>query len=445
MEGRSHRPVFEPGLCEPCGVCRGACPAASFPDLLPEEGSLRGVLKPAPFSEKALPPCREACLLGQDISGYLECLAQGDRDGAFEIIAKDNPLPSVLGHVFHRPCEAACARCKLNRAPRIRDLKAFAAGGKPPPPRRGSRAKGLRTAVVGSGPAGLGAAWRLAQQGATVRLFEAEKVAGGLLAWAIPPFRLPREALGRDLERILALGVELELGRKVTPEEVRALQEEGWGIVLACGAPLPAEMALPGQHLPGVFQGLDFLRRAALGPEPELEDPVLVVGGGNAAMDAARWVLRRGKRALLSYRRGPQEMPAYEEEVDLARREGLEFLFWTCPVNLEPGEDGRIRAVRLARTSPAGQDKDGRAGFQVQPEEVTRVEAGSLILAVGQRREERLWKEGLGLSSLSPGPSGQLASGIYGAGDLVTGPATVLEAVAGGIRCAEAMMKEKGL
>ena len=351
--------------CVPCGICTGGCPSRVFKDLLPESATLRGQL--GETAQAGQPLCQEACPLGQDIKGYVGSIAHGNQEEALEIILRDNPMPSVLGYVCHHPCEGACHLNSLTRSPRLRELKAYAARAPRPPagPHRGPSRP--RVAIIGSGPAGLAAAWHLAREGASVTVYEAERVAGGLLGWAIPSFRLPSGALQTDLNYILSFGISLKLGHRVTPEEVGSLLSHEDAVILACGAPLSFRPGIPGLELSGVCLGLDFLRQAALGPEPILDEPIAVVGGGNAAMDVARWVLRRTKGVTLFYRRDQEDMPAYGEEISAARNEGLTMVYRVEPQCLLSDERGRCRGIRLQKTLPGEMGPDGRRLFLPDP------------------------------------------------------------------------------
>jgi NADPH-dependent glutamate synthase beta subunit-like oxidoreductase len=440
-EGRTHRPVIQKDACGPCGVCRGACPSTAFPGLGREKDTLRGSLPP-PHGMK-LAPCQEACPIGQDIPGYVQRLAEGDQSGALSIILRDNPLPAVLGQVCHHPCQAFCASALIQRPPMIRDLKRYAAQAKRPMANRTPLKPGLKVAIVGSGPAGLSAAWYLARAGATVTLYEAEKTPGGLLAWAIPPFRLDRNALALDIDYILSFGIDLRVGARLSGKEVSHLLREGSRVILACGAPKSASFNGQGLDLPGVWPGMDFLRQAALGPPPALTDPVLVIGGGNGAMDAARWVARQGLAVTVVYRRDRGEMPAYDEEIAAAEQEGVRFRFRAQPLSFHPGDNGRLGRIQFAETAPAGCTPDGRRQFGTVKDSIFDLSAGSAVVAVGQVSEAPVWADQLGLKGLTPDASGFLSPGLYATGDLVTGPATVVEAMAGGIGCARAILKER--
>ncbi|MCB2226788.1 MAG: FAD-dependent oxidoreductase [Desulfarculaceae bacterium] len=443
MEGRTHVPQVNEDICGYCGVCRGACPALASPDLSAgESDTMRAALAPAaPGKGADLPPaCQAACPLGQDINGYLACLAEGDQAGALEIILRDNPLPSVLGHVCHHPCQQACLSSRFQAPPSIRDLKRFAALAPRPTAVRPQGPAMAKVAVVGAGPAGLAAAWELARNGAAVTVYDAKPVAGGMLAWAIPEFRLPREALKTDLEYVQAFGVELALSQALTPQEVKKMRQDCDAVILACGAPKAKAAGLPGDDLAGVWPGLDLLRDAALGPAPSLASPVVVVGGGNVALDAARWALRSGAEVTLVYRRDREQMPAYAEEIAAAEAEGLKFRFRAAPVAVEG--DGAASGLKVQATAPGQPGEDGRVVFEPSADSEEVIPAQTVILALGQDSEAPAWAEGLGLGGLEPGENGKLAESLYAVGDLVTGPATVVEAMAGGIAAARAILEE---
>lgn len=445
MQGRTHKPQLDPERCGVCGVCRGACPGQVFEDLVKEEETLRDRLSDAIKGRDAAGPplCRDVCPLDQDISGYIHCLAQGDPQGALAVILQHNPLPAVLGHVCHHPCESACAGGVFDRPTRIRELKRFAAmAPRPPVSRWQGESKGT-VAIVGSGPGGLAAAWALAREGFGVTIYEAMPVAGGLLAWAIPDFRLPRQALEEDLNYILAHGVELRLNSSLSPEGVMDLKKRHRAVILACGAPHPNAVQLPGFDLGGVWQGLDFLREAALERLPQIESPVVVIGGGNAAMDSARLALRLGFQVTLIYRRDRDQMPAYEEEVGAAEAEGLKMVFRAQPVSLEGTGTDQVDRVRLVDTLPGDVGEDGRKQFAPLDGTEYETPAKTVILALGQQSEAGSWAAGLGLDRLTPNAAGRIAPGFYAVGDLTTGPATVVEAMAGGIAAAKDIIAEE--
>ena len=404
---------------------------------------MRGRLAPLSGARQGaeMPPCQEACPLGQDIPGYLAALAQGDQTGALQIILRDNPLPSVLGHVCHHPCQSACMRGQVAGPPPVRALKLFAAAAPRPQVTPAAARPGVKVAVIGSGPAGLAASWALARQGVAVTVFDSQPVAGGMLAWAIPSFRLPRQALATDLAYIQAHGVQFQLGREISPDQLAGLRQEYSAVILACGAPQATPAPLQGTELAGVWLGLDYLRQVALGDAPQLKDPVAVVGGGNVAVDAARAARRAGHEVKMLYRRDREQMPAYGEEVGAALDEGVELTCLCQPARLLGDGQGKLSGLEVEDTCLAPEEADGRAGFVVKSDTGRMVEAGSVILALGQQSQAQLWASALGLA----GPAletGKVAPGVWAAGDLVTGPATVVQAMAGGLACARAIVEE---
>lgn len=444
MSGRGAHPVLRPEACGVCGVCAGGCPALVLGDLGGDDETRRGVLaqRAAGATPSDLAPCRVACPLGQDVPAYLARLARGDREGALGVILEHNPLPAVLGHVCHQPCQAACLAGAVTAPPAIRELKRYAALAGRPPLKPHVRRRPGRVAVLGSGPAGLGAAWVLARGGLLVTIYEAEDRAGGLLAWGIPPFRLPPAALQADLDHILAQGVRLELNRRLEPAQALKLRRDHLAVILACGAPRPRRVDLAGADLDGVHLGLDFVKACALGRPPDLRPPVLVVGGGNLSLDAARWALRLAREVTLVYRRDQEHMPAFAEEIAQARAEGLAMLLRRQPLAIEGGE--RVQGLRLAACAPGQPGPDGRPLFAPLPGQETTLPAGSVILALGQESAAPAWAAGLGLGGLAPDEQGRLAPGFYGAGDLLSGPATVAQALAGGLACGRAVLREAG-
>jgi heterodisulfide reductase subunit A len=265
-----------------------------------------------------------------------------------------------------------------------------------------------------------------------------------MLAWAIPDFRLPPDALARDLDYILSWGVELKLGAPMDPDEAAALRGDGACIVLACGAPEAAALDLPGAHAEGVWLGLDFLRGSSLGPEPELEAPVVVIGGGNTAIDAARTALRRVGDVTLAYRRERCDMPAFAEELAAAEREGLRIAERVEPVELRTDDTGHLTGVVIRDTAFDGTGADGRRRFRGQSGTERTLEARTCVLALGQETPRARWARAFGLDDLAPDESGRVASGVFAAGDLVTGPATVVEALAAGVACAKTILEGGG-
>jgi NADPH-dependent glutamate synthase beta subunit-like oxidoreductase len=442
VQARTHKPELQPDLCGTCRICLSGCPGRVFKDLSTETDTIRGRLAKEGQNLQEQPPCRLACPLAQDIPQYLHCIADGDAEKALEWILHQNPFPAVLGHVCHHPCEQACVSGSVQRTPAIRELKRFASMAKRPKvmvhagPSRG------KVAIVGAGPAGMATAWTLSREGIKVVVYESLPVPGGLLAWAIPPFRLPRKTVQEDIDYILQHGVELQLNRLLSQEDVMTLRSEYDAVVLACGAQTPKQADIPGSALPGVWLGLDFLRKAAFGPAPEVIPPVIVIGGGNVATDSARWALRMASPVTLVYRRDREDMRAYREEVEASAAEGIKFVFRSAPIAFEGDPRDRVCQVRLQATGLAASGEDGRRSFFPIPGTAQTIPAGTVILALGQEKGFEKWTEALGIDASNQFEEGRLGNRIYAAGDMLTGPATVVEAVAGGINCARKILRE---
>ncbi len=456
VEGRTYRPVVDHDICGACAVCLHGCPAERIPEMRSEPESLRGRIYghedpfalPLVDSPAAIPPCRAACPLGQDIPGYVGLLAQGLVREALERIHEHNPLPSVCGHICTRPCEAACTRTRLNDPVPIRALKAFASqrGGAGPVQVGALEDNRPSVAIVGSGPAGLTAAHDLARRGIRCLVLESHDRPGGMPAWAVPRFRLPPEALERDIQGILGLGVELRtnvrFGFDVTLED---LHEQGIrAVLLATGTVKGLSLDIPGENSQGVMDGLAFLRGVNSGDHRVPGGHVLVVGGGNTAMDAARTVRRLGGEATVIYRRGPGQMPAGSAEVREAEQEGVMFCFLTAPLRIIAGEDGRMKGLLCIRTELRRTEQDKRPKpFPLSGTEY-EIAGDALIPAVGQVPDLTPLVKGLGLKDsarfrLDPASLETGYSSVFAAGDLLTGPTSVVEAMAGGRRAARAI------
>ncbi|MBI5439947.1 MAG: FAD-dependent oxidoreductase, partial [Deltaproteobacteria bacterium] len=309
------------------------------------------------FAEKAS-PCRVDCPNGNNIPRALFAAARGDFDGALASFLEESALPGVCGLVCHHPCQGFCNRIGLDGPVSIRLLERAAAElGSARPAALSDLGRNKPVAVVGGGPAGIAAAYHLGRLGHPVTLFEAGEQLGGLLLRGIPEFRLPKAVLRRELERLRALPIEIRTGVRVDLAKLSELEREYRAVFLALGAEGEPPLGAQGGELAGVGSALEFLKR------PELQAAaraarVVVVGGGNTAMDAARQALRCGaKEALVLYRRGPDQLPAFPEEVEEAREEGVGFRFLAAPTAFL-GTGGHVSAVRCVEMKPAVSRKD---------------------------------------------------------------------------------------
>lgn len=392
-------------------------------------------------------PCTAQCAVCQDVPAYALQISRGDYDGALATIMKKNPLPGLTGHVCTHLCETRCTRANYDEAVGIRSLKRFAASRGRVDIKKADKC-GRRIAVIGAGPSGLSAAYTLARAGCDVVIYEARERAGGMMALA-PVFRVPAEVLDEDVARVTALGVELRTGTKV--ENPRELLGEGYDAVyVACGMPADAPLGVPGEDAAGVWGALVLLERVSCGEKPSLGKKVLIVGGGNTAMDAARTAQRLiGAPVTVVYRRTKKEMPATEEEKRLLFEEGNRLEELSSPVRAVTDGKGAVKGLECERTRLGEPDASGRR----RPEptgEFFVLEADSIISAIGQTADEMFFKDsGIALARgglIEAAANGRTSRmGVYAGGDAVRGPAIVISACADGIAAANSILGELGV
>jgi NADPH-dependent glutamate synthase beta subunit-like oxidoreductase len=454
VEGRLYKPVLIPEKCQTCNVCIRGCPAEFIPEFRKEEESLRGTLYRGKLKERVskekipLPPCQEACPIHQDCRAYVGLIAKGKLREALEVIREVNPLPAVCGFICHHPCEEACLRTDVDYPVPIRLLKRFAAEyereknkleKKPASDKRG------KVLVVGSGPAGLAAANDLRLLGYGVKIVEALPVLGGMLAVGIPEFRLPRDILNLEIEGIRALGVEMETNHCFRFDaDGDGFRRQGFdALFLSTGAHRSAKLNIPGERLEQVSPGVEFLRDINLGRNVKLGKRVVVIGGGNVALDVARSAIRLGaEKVEIYYRRSRQEMPAITEEVDEAIREGIEIHFLAAPVKIL-GLGRKATGMECVRMKLGEPDESGRR----RPVPVERsnfsVKADVIVAAIGQSVDRTLLKtldtRRDGTVKVDPETRATSLKGIFAGGDVVTGPGWAIEAIAGGKKGARAI------
>jgi NADPH-dependent glutamate synthase beta subunit-like oxidoreductase len=392
-----------------------------------------------------LPPCQAACPLDIRVREQLRFMQQGDLAAALAVVLERCPFPGILGRICTRPCEAACTRNALDQPLAIAGLKRYLADLDPeavlkvtPGPERPQR-----VAIVGGGPAGLMAAYELRRLGYPVTLLEAEPSLGGALRLYIPPHRLPREVLAREVGLVEKLGAEVRLstclGRDVHLEDLR---RDFAAVFLALGTHKGLRLQIPGEDLTGVMDGMSFLKAVNAGTAPEVGRRVAVIGGGNAAVDAARGAWRSGAQEVhLLYRRTADLMPALASEVEAARAEGIQWHCLTMPVRLLGS--GRVKGVVAQKTELGEPDASGRAcPVPVGGSEFT-LEVDMVIPAVGQTADLDFFGPG---PAMDPGTIYRLEvdpvtlktqiPGVYAGGDLATGPRNAVEALAAGRRAA---------
>ena len=408
------------------------------------------------------PPCHYACPAGIDIPSYLAAIAQGDDREAIRIVKERLPLPRIIGRVCPRPCEGACRRTQVDGEPvAICQLKRFAAdhldalgaGAPGDGPEHRSPAPvvapptGKKVAVVGGGPSGLTAAYYLALAGHSVTIFESTSDPGGMLLNGIPPYRLPREIIRADVDDILSLGVELRLGARLGEDfTIEDLEADGYSATfLAIGAQCGSTGGIPGaEEGEGAYSAVDFLRESNAGLWERPLGRTFVMGGGFTAVDAARSSIRMGATEVtIVYRRTREEMPATADEVHEAEEEGASLMLLTSPVAVQR-ENGRVSGVVCQRMALGEPDQSGRRRPEPVPGSEFTLAADTVILALGQEVNGADVENVCQLT-----PRGTVAAdkltlltsrrGVFAGGDCETGPATVVEAIAGGRRAAVAI------
>ena len=428
-------------------MCIRACPAEYLPDLRHDEDTVRGYVYTNTDlgAKELLPPCVAACPLGQQVREYVQLLSDGKVKEALLVIRQDNPLPGVCGYVCHHPCEQACVRGSWDDPVAIRELKRYAVhyeidhqeeiiealkGRKKP-------AQGKKVVIVGAGPAGLACAFELAMQGYTITVMDALAQPGGMLRIGIPPFRLPRDILDHDIEVIRSLGVQFLTQVSINKDmQLDILQKGGAGAgVLAVGNQKSIRLGIPGEESEGYIDWLSFLRKINTGLSVELEGRVLVVGGGNVAIDVARCALRVGAKSVevLSLEK-EEEMPADHLEVKEAKKEGIKFRFQLVPIAVLK-TNGSVKGLTCTPAS-LGWDELGRRMPVILEGEPFRVEGDFIISAIGQVSELSFLKaESISeRGAITLGKDGRVYCEMQQSwhSALVAVPYTVVEAIASG-------------
>jgi len=410
-------------------------------------------------------PCVAGCPVGIDIPGFIQQIADGDFQEAARILKDKNSLPAICGRVCPQEdqCEKFCTLKEkygpvaIGRLERfVADWEAAHSNGKATVSRRPPT--GFKVAVIGSGPAGLTIAGDLARLGHTVTVFEAFHKAGGVLVYGIPEFRLPKAIVQREVDYVKSLGVEFKLdavvGRIASVQEL--MKEQGFhAVFIGVGAGLPMFMNIPGENLVGVYSANEFLTRSNLmkAYQPNSPTPIKVgrnmvtVGGGNVAMDAARTAKRLGaEHSFIVYRRSHAEMPARAEEIENAEAEGIEFLMLTNPVRILGDEKNQVRGIECLKMELGEPDSSGRRRpVPIKGSEFV-IDCEVVIMAIGSGANPLLTKQTQGLELnkwgyivANPETGETSIPGVYAGGDIVTGSATVIEAMGAGRRAAEAI------
>ena len=450
---------IDPAKCTSCGDCAEVCPV-----VLPDEYDQGMSTRKATYKKyaQAIPgafaiqktdkaPCRLACPAGLNVQGYVQMVGAGKYREALEIIMEELPLPGVLGRICPHGGEDACRRCQVDEPVAIRDLKRLASDQFDPrevqidclPPRKEA------VAIIGSGPAGLSAAYHLARKGVRSTIFEALPKAGGMLRVGIPDHRLPPEILDQEIELITNLGVEIKTSTPLGPElTVDGLLEKYQAVYLALGAHRGMTLGIPGEKSEGVRQGVDFLREVNLTGKAPVGKKVAIIGGGNVAIDVARAASRLGADEVsIIYRRTRAEMPAWEEEIQAAEAEGTQLTYLSAPQEVLTA-DGKVVGLRCIRMELGEADSSGRRRPIPIPGSEYDIEIDQLIPAIGQQPDLAAIEDIAGLDftrwgtvEVDPVTYATSREGVFAGGDLQTGPWVAIGAIAAGREAAESMVR----
>ena len=439
--GTAHDKPLQDSGCRFCGACVEVCPTGALMD----EGAR---YKPEHNHEEISVPCKYACPAGINVPLYVYLIGEGKYQEALGIIREKVPFPGALGRVCIHPCEEACRRSALNEPISIRFMKRFVAdrdNGDWKKSSRKSPSTGKKVAVVGSGPAGLTAGYYLAKAGHGVTVFEQFSKAGGMMRLGIPDYRLPPEVLDAEIEEITKVGVEIKLNTRIESND--SLFEQGFDAVfLGPGSHVGMPLGVEGDDLPGVYDGASFLRDVNLGKEVKVGDKVAVIGGGNVAIDGARIALRIGAREVtIIYRRTRAEMPASAEEVEAALEENIKIEYLTGHLKVQKN-NGKL-TMTCNRMELGEPDASGRRRPVPIKGSEFDAEYDAIIGAIGQRTEKVEGygvKTGWGNTITTDTSMATSQPKIWAGGDAVTGPDSVIRAIAAGRTAASSIDKYLG-
>jgi heterodisulfide reductase subunit A len=434
--------------CTGCGECSNVCPVTVPNEFDLGLGNRKAIYRPFPqavpnaftIDKQGYPPCRVACPAGVNAQGYVALISQGKFKEALEVLRRTMPFAGVCGRVCTHPCETECERGKVDEPVSIRSLKRFMSDYEMSVGREKAapieRTKEDKIAVIGSGPAGLACAYDLIREGYPVTVFEAAPKAGGLLRYGIPDYRLPAEVLDNEISYIQELGVEIKTNSPV--KDFKDVFEQGYeAIFMASGAWVSQKMGIPDEDARGVLHALDFLNKVNSGEKIDLGRRVAVIGGGNAAIDAARVARRFGAEEVsIIYRRSRAEMPAVSTEVDEAEQEGIKLHLLAAPVKVLT-RDNQVTGIQCIRMELGEPDASGRRRPVPLKGSEFEMDVDSVIMAVGQGVDKAALPKELEYTSWGTLNVDQVTlqtsiEGVFAGGDVVSGPADVIAAVAAG-------------
>ena len=444
-------PVVDPLACRACRKCVEACP--------------RGVLSIVSMTSKllhmeevndCLAPCQQRCPANINIPRYIEAANKGDYAGAVNIIRERNPLLLVCGRVCPRPCEQICRRTHVDEPVGINMIKRFVADWEMKNnlrlPIPCAKKTGHKVAVIGGGPAGLSCAYYLRRMGHSPTIFEAMPELGGQLRYGIPEYRLPKKDLAWEIQGILDLGIDIRLEQRLGSHfTINELEEEGFeAFFMAIGAWASGSLRIDGEDARGVLSGTEFLTAVGLGQTPAVGPKVIVVGGGNTAIDASRTCVRLGCDVTLLYRRTRNEMPANTEEIEAAADEGIKFVFLAAPTKVIIDDQGRATHLECVQMKLGEADESGRRRPVPVEDSETRYPVDTVISAIGQKPQMSCFYTGgeeqcninfTRWRTVQADPHTLQTSipNVFAGGDAVSGPDLVISAVGGGRRAARSI------
>ena len=454
--------------CIACNDCVEVCPVI-VPDIFNESLiDRRAVYKQYPqaipnayaITKAGIAPCRDACPASQRAQGYIALIREGRWEDAYRVIKMDNPFPGICGRICNHRCETVCNRSKVDEPINIRALKRFITDVIYDLPRSEVEPAEIlfpndKVAIIGAGPSGLTAAQDLINNGFPVTVFEAMPVAGGMLRLGVPEFRLPTEVIEREVQDIVDLGVDLKLNHRV--DDLDALFDKGYkAVLIAVGAHEGIRLPIPGANFDGVIINTRFLRDVRLGKyengkdsdAPELGERVLVLGGGNVAIDCARTAIRLGKEVHLACLESRSEMPAHDWEIEAAKQEGVHINPARSFERILGTEDGRVRGMEFMEVSSFSFDDSGGLHVEKTTNSNHEISCDTVIFSVGQRAGLAFIPDdaGVGITNkstiaINPNTLAATKEGVFASGDSVSGTAFVIESVESGHKVANSIMR----